>query len=228
MKREGLIILLVSMLVCGLIFTPALSMSNKNSENRISGPRANLIVGPGQTYTTIGDAITAATSGDTIYVYAGTYTEEVVLDKTLTLVGNSSADTIIDSSGANVPLDIKIDNCNVNGFTIRGSGGAATDAGLLINSSFNHILDCIIRDNQGNGIRLESAGSNNTIENCLVTNNSRHGIKIISSNNNLVKICTIIANDEDGINLQNTNSNTFENNSISDSLTASKSSISFM
>ncbi|MCK5559996.1 MAG: right-handed parallel beta-helix repeat-containing protein, partial [Thermoplasmata archaeon] len=151
----------------------------------------------------------------------------MVLDKTLSLIGNGSADTIIDMSGANVPLDIKIDNCNINGFTIKGSGGAATDAGILINSSFNHVWNCNISDNQGNGVRLESAGSNNTIENCLVTNNSRNGIKIISTSNNLVTGCTIRYNDENGIDLQNTDGNTFANNTISDSVTSGMAGIAF-
>ncbi|MHC4537969.1 MAG: hypothetical protein ACYS6K_28910 [Planctomycetota bacterium] len=84
MKREGLIIILACMLVCSFVFTPALSELNNDLDVRGTSPRANLIVGFDQTYTTIGAAITAANSGDTIYVYAGTYNENVVLDKTLT------------------------------------------------------------------------------------------------------------------------------------------------
>ncbi len=84
------------MLVCSFVFTPALSELNNELEGRGPSTRATLIVGSDQTYTTIGAAVSAAISGDTIYVYAGTYNVAVVLDKTLSLIGNGSADTIID------------------------------------------------------------------------------------------------------------------------------------
>jgi parallel beta-helix repeat protein len=225
MKRVLLNLLLVCMLILGFVFTPVISEPRNSTSSRLASSRANLIVGAGQAYTTISAAVTAATSGDTIYVYAGTYNEEIILNKRLSLIGNGTAVTIIDSLGSNVPVDIRTNYCTLSGFTIKGSGGAATDAGVLINSSFNHILECNISNNQGNGLRIESAGGNSTIDDCMISYNSRNGIKIISSDFNLIKNCTIIFNDENGINLQNTNGNTFENNTISDSLGAGKSSI---
>ncbi|MHC4537970.1 MAG: right-handed parallel beta-helix repeat-containing protein, partial [Planctomycetota bacterium] len=142
------------------------------------------------------------------------------------MIGNGSADTIIDSQVSSAPLSISANYCNVTGFTLKGSGSGATDAGLLVDSDFNHIWDCNSSDNQGNGIRIESLGSNNTVENCVVTKNSRNGIRIQASPYNLVKGCTIRQNNENGIHLQNTQGNVLENNSISDSLGASQSSIS--
>ena len=216
------------MLVCSFVFTSALSEFNLNNKlvGKETRTRASLIVGSDQTYTTIGAAVTAASSGDTIYVHAGTYNEVVVLGKTLSLIGNGSADTIIDSLSSNGPLEIAANYCNVSGFTLKGSGSGATDAGLLIDSDFNHIWECNCSDNQGNGIRFESTENNNTIEKCIVTNNNRNGIRIQASFNNLVKGCTISKNQENGIHLQNTQGNVLENNTISDSIGAGKSSIS--
>jgi hypothetical protein len=48
---------------------------------------ATLNVGVGQTYTTIQAAITAAAAGDTIVVAAGTYAENVTVNKTVTIQG---------------------------------------------------------------------------------------------------------------------------------------------
>ena len=50
-------------------------------------------------YEKIQDAIDAAQGGDTIRVWEGTYEENVVMDKTLSLVGNGSDVVTIDGGG---------------------------------------------------------------------------------------------------------------------------------
>jgi parallel beta-helix repeat protein len=227
MKREGLVLILVCILLNSIIFSTAVSEFNNDSiKNKIPRSRATLIVGSGQTYTTISSAVTAANPGDTIMVYAGVYIENVVLDKTLTLIGNGSTDTIIQMASADVPLQISADWCNVSGFSLMGSGNGATDAGLLINSFYNYVRDCNCSDNQGNGIRIEALGGNNNIENCIIRNNSRNGIRIQASPYNIIRNCTILLNQENGLHLQNTYGNIIENNSITKSEATGKSSIS--
>jgi parallel beta-helix repeat protein len=227
MKRETVVILLVLILIFGFFVLPVSSAPDHLPMETTSRNRAILVVGSDQTYTTIDAAITAAQPGDTIRVHAGTYGEGIVLNKMLKLEGNGSINTIIAGGGTKVPLDIQIDNCEVTGFTIKGSSGSATDAGIVINSSFNNIWNCNISSNQGNGVRMESSGSNNTVENCLITDNGRHGIKIISSNTHFIKSCTIKYNEQNGIDLQNTDGNTIENNTISDSKGVSQAGIAF-
>jgi parallel beta-helix repeat protein len=227
MKREGLVILLICIILNSIIFSTVLSEYKTQSGNDVTPrSRAILIVGSDQTYATISSAVTAANPGDTIMVYAGVYNENVLIDKTLTLIGNGSADTIIQMASSDVPLQISADWCNVSGFSLRGSGNGATDAGLLINSFYNQIWDCNCSDNQGNGIRIEALGGNNTIENCIVMNNSRNGVRIQTSPSNIIRNCTIMLNQENGLHLQNTYGNIIENNSITKSFASGKSSIS--
>ena len=57
---------------------------------------ATLLVGSGDPYTTIGAAVGAATSGDTIQIAAGTYTEQIsIVGKNLTLTGAGQGNTTI-------------------------------------------------------------------------------------------------------------------------------------
>jgi len=61
---------------------------------------ATLNVGPGQTYTTIQAAVTAALAGDTIQVAAGVYDEQVYITKTLTVQGAGDTTVIRPSAGS--------------------------------------------------------------------------------------------------------------------------------
>src|SRR6516165_4413264 len=63
---------------------------------------ATLCVNPGGTggcFSTIRAAVSAASPNDTIKVAAGTYAEDVVIGKTLSLVGSNQNTTIIDATG---------------------------------------------------------------------------------------------------------------------------------
>ena len=76
-------------------------------------------------FDTIQDAIDAAEAGDTIEVGPGTYTENIVINKDLTLQGAGWADTIIKGvapTGDPGMLRIDAPNVVVDGFTIRGVG----------------------------------------------------------------------------------------------------------
>ena len=54
----------------------------------------------GADHTRIQDAIDNATGGDTIRVFNGTYYENVVVDKPVSLIGNDSVNTTIDGGGS--------------------------------------------------------------------------------------------------------------------------------
>ena len=61
---------------------------------------ATIEVGSGKPYTTIQSAINAATTGDTILVYDGTYNETIIIGKKLIVKSvNGSGSTIIDATG---------------------------------------------------------------------------------------------------------------------------------
>lgn len=57
-------------------------------------------------YSTIQAAINAAINGDTISVSAGTYNENIIIDKSIKLIGESVGNTIIDGKGKDNAINI--------------------------------------------------------------------------------------------------------------------------
>jgi parallel beta-helix repeat protein len=70
-------------------------------------------------YPTIQQAINAASSGDTIYVYNGTYYERIKVTKTLTLIGQNPATTKIDGKGLGLIVNVTADYVTIKNFTIQ-------------------------------------------------------------------------------------------------------------
>jgi parallel beta helix pectate lyase-like protein len=89
-------------------------------------------------YGTINEAVTAASSYDVITVAAGTYTEDVVIGKPLSLLGAGPGKSIIDATGlANGILMDGLDNPGlrnvlVTGFTVKN---ALYEGILVLNTS---------------------------------------------------------------------------------------------
>ena len=92
--------------------------------------------------TTIGAAVAAASSGDTIQVGAGTYKEDVTINKTLALIGAGSATTIIDATGLangiNIDGSASAPNSGVSGVVVSGLTveNANTQGIIVQNASF--------------------------------------------------------------------------------------------
>jgi len=72
-------------------------------------------------YTKIQWAVDNASDGDTILVNSGTYYENVLVDKVLTLKGWDQEDTIIDGEDGISGIIIAANHVNVSGFTVNGS-----------------------------------------------------------------------------------------------------------
>ena len=166
-------------------------------------------------YNKIQKAIDNATDGDTIRVFEGNYKENIVVDKSLTLIGNGTGNTTIDSEGNGNVVEINSDNVEIFKFFITGSGNDLGDAGIKIFTSNNIISSCNISINDY-GISLEDSSNFNTISGCNISNND-YGISLYNSNNfNTISWCNISNNDGDGIRLDDSsNFNTVSYSNIS-------------
>jgi len=168
----------------------------------------------GADYEKIQDAIDDTTEGDTIRVYEGTYYENVVVDETVSLIGNGSTNTTIDAEGSGRVVEITADWVNMSGFRVmNGSSGICLEWGSNNNTITNNVCE---DNNYDHGIYIRGSGGN-TLANNTCLNNEYHGIYLYYSQRNTITRNTCEDNDNGGgIYLFNSNYNMLTNNICSD------------
>ena len=109
------------------------------------------------TFRTIQSAVNAARAGGTVVACAGTYHEQVVIAKPLSLVGLRAS---IDEAGVTPSLNV----------TIPGLGTQTIFAGVVIVSSHVQLSGFTVRDAQGEGVL--AAGVTSVISGISITHNA--------------------------------------------------------
>ena len=123
----------------------------------------------GANYKNIQDAINASPENYTIFVYSGIYYENIVINKTINLMGEDATTTIIDGkNNGNVIYIFENGKANISGFTIKKSGINA--AGIRILSNNNTITGNNISNNNY-GI-YSTKSHNNFSQNTFLLNNN--------------------------------------------------------
>jgi len=119
-------------------------------------------------YQAIQDGIDAVSTGGTIYVHSGTYNENVLVNKTVDLIGEDRDYTIIDGGSIGDVLYVSSEGVNISGFTITNSGDSGSNAGIYMHSNQSIIYGNNISNNNY-GIYL-SGSSYNIIYNNFISN----------------------------------------------------------
>jgi parallel beta-helix repeat protein len=136
-------------------------------------------VNTGLNYATIQAAVDAAetVNGHTVLVDAGTYSEHLVVSKSLTLLGNGSSMTTIDGGGSGAVVTVAADNVLIRGFSIIDG---------LFGIFLDHSSNSSLVENRVTGITdfyavYASYSDNCTIERNLVGPNLCAGILVTNS-----------------------------------------------
>ncbi|MCW3988216.1 MAG: PKD domain-containing protein [Candidatus Bathyarchaeota archaeon] len=213
MKEKASSVALLVMLLLGTL-TLAFNSQLVNAEpdtiyvddDNVAGPWDGSQLHP---YQNITSGLEHAASGDTIFVYNGTYHEHVSIEKPISLVGQNPFATIVDGGGKVSPIIhiFNVTNVVVSNFTVQNTTSSSESYGILIwqarnvtiqnnvvvrnyynillgNSTFCKILDNKIADSYNSGIVFRSGSSyNEIISNSIVENPNGIYIEAFSQNN---------------------------------------------
>jgi len=161
----------------------------------------------GAPFKTIGKAVTVVAAGNTVLVMPGTYPEYVNMTTAAGTAGNpitfkgytDGGAVIIDAAGKTHGIRCTQAYIIWDGFGIKNSNGNGI---LLTGTTANNCeaRNCVIYGCNAEGIRLYGP-DNVKIADCLIYNNDLDGIgNVNSSDGTTIDRCTIYGNSNDGIN----------------------------
>ena len=210
MKKKTLI---VGIILLGMILAPIVSVGAAPQNSSILRNYAPLhgrgeilyVGGTGEgNYTRIQEAIDNASDGDTVFVYNGTYYENIQIgtlaqSKKIDLIGEDREITIISGrSGGDPVVTVLSIEVVINGFTIRGN--VSGQDGVVISElksdvifTNNKVINCAY------GVWLELTSERNLISDNVISGNDYAGIRLQGSDRNDVFGNTIQDNGDWGI-----------------------------
>jgi len=162
-------------------------------------------------YLNISSAIEGSTDGDTIRIRPGTYLENVVIDRPLTILGpedngpakngqtvngpeEEGQEAIIDGMGGEYALELAADNITIRGITARNARN-----GILIRSGNNTVAECRCTGNLM-GLSITNS-SGNLIRSCNLSRNGWVGMIMGGAVRNEIRGCRCDENGGTGIHL---------------------------
>jgi len=164
-------IFILTFILIGIIAQPINQTSTIRSEQVILSSILYVGGSGAGNYSTIQDAIDNSNDGDTIYVFKGTYYEHLVVDKSVTFIGESQKETIVhgSNSGDKPCFSVLKDAVEINNFTIVWTDWEYHEPGIRIYSDNVIVKNCFI-SNHDKGIILYRTSNNCTIENNIFYN----------------------------------------------------------
>jgi hypothetical protein len=161
-------------------------------------------------YPTIQAAVNHAVDGDTIFVRNGTYCEHVVVNRSVTLVGDRGG-AVVDGGGTGDIFQVTAHAVTVRGFSLR----SATNGVHLLGSNGSHVGNNIIEDIHVGGVVLEDS-CNSLVDANVVHGAPSIGIAVVwGSERNVVRRNEVTGSHDYGLNVV-ANSNLIIENLVAD------------
>lgn len=169
---------------------------------------------------TIQEQIDAAEPGDTIKLPSGNYNENIIITKSIHLIGDSS--TIVSQDLSKPAITIDADDVIIKDIDIQHTTDDLTIPAMNLTGNHHLIKNTRISTSGGSGIVLQDA-NDNTLSLIEINGDKNkslkervHGIELWNAHNNHI-LDSHIQNVLDGIYIEKSNTNTLENNIVSHS-----------
>jgi hypothetical protein len=172
----------------------------------------NLVECPTAVYTTINAAVTAATPGETILVCPGTYNENVIINKSLTLLGakagidartrggSLTGETVINSNFAGGTIQVQANNVTIDGVAITNAVYGIIASPPAVTPASNVVVQNVyIASASQDGVILYNATSG-TVRQNLIKNTVNTGISGGSSDSMPHVVLTATIEDNEIVN----------------------------
>jgi parallel beta-helix repeat protein len=199
-KRKGIMIICAVILVLSFVGTASARTWYVDDDG-------------GEDFIKIQDAVNVVNAKDTIIVKNGTYIENIVVNKRLTIRSeNGPASTIVKAANSNDDVfAVTADYVTINGFFVkRGS----SKSGILLYFADNCNISNNTCANNKYGITLAYSTKNSIYDNiCL---NNHMGISLLDSNNNSIFNNTCLENEVYGLYILLSSNNNILNNHLRD------------
>jgi len=191
----------LAFLFLGISLAPiTLSLNIEDSKHTISDGNYLYVGGSGPgNYSKIQYAINNATDGDKIFVYSGKYYEDILINKSINLIGEDRENTIIDGCGEWYVVHILADNVTIKNFYITNSTIYGTNSGIKIYGERENITiyNNIIIDNffgicVGDSYQYKRIYFVNITNNYII--NNTYGIGLIEGQESIILNNTFVNN----------------------------------
>jgi parallel beta-helix repeat protein len=217
--RKGLAIGIILLFLYSIVVSGfKININNKN--NTLSYGRGNTLYvgGSGQgNFSNIQDAIDYSNNGDTIFVYRGVYPADIVIDKSIILLGEDRDMTIVKGGWDGFLIDV--DSVTIKNFTITECGQFWNRCAILVTTNDNIISNNkIINNDKLNCIKIDHS-NNNLISGNNISDNIYFGIRLEYANNNVIVNNYVNNNKAFGMSISAESSdNIFISNTVSSNL----------
>ena len=173
----------------------------------------------GNPYQNISSGLEHAIDGDIVFVYNGTYREHVLIDKSISLVGENPLTTVIDGNASEYFPTLEIFNTTnavVENFTVRNTTSYSEAYGILFYKARNITIQNVVITDAYYGILINNSTQCKVLNNRILKNHNS-GIVFRGTSSYNIVVGNLISGNPTGIYIESfSEHNVFYRNNIID------------